>query len=161
MPVYLFTFHAYRSWMPHHPRGYTRRGEGYKEPDPDMAENYARRANADESVFDHAVQRALIEQTIESCPYINARLHGSGSDASHLHLLVSWSQDRDWLSVRKSLKAALTKRLNQTDTGVALSRGGSRKRVRNDGHFQYLMKTYLPGHRGVGWYEDRGWVEPR
>ena len=28
-------------------------------------------------------------------------------------------------------------------------------------HFDYLMKTYLPDHPGWGWYEDRGWIEPK
>ena len=37
MPVYHITLHAYRSWSPDHPRGYTRRGKGYQKPDPEQA----------------------------------------------------------------------------------------------------------------------------
>src|SRR5215831_8297770 len=33
VPVYLFTFHGYMTWLPDNPRGYTKRGEGYRDPD--------------------------------------------------------------------------------------------------------------------------------
>ena len=33
MPVYLFTFHAYGSWLPDNPRGYVRRKEGIQPQD--------------------------------------------------------------------------------------------------------------------------------
>jgi hypothetical protein len=171
MPVYLFTFHGYRTWMPDHGRGYTRRNEGYCPPDEAMARRYEEHANENEkTVFDAALQRILIEEAqVAACPQ-RFRLHGAGSDPTHIHYLVSWCDSRHWQRMRTGLKTSLTKRLNvlneqrakQGDCDVAplqLSRGGSRKRVRNRDHYHYLMVRYLPDHRGAGWYEDRGWIE--
>jgi hypothetical protein len=42
---------------------------------------------------------------------------------------------------------------------LKLSRGAPRKRVENRKHFNHLMTKYLVAHRGVKWFEDRGWVE--
>ena len=159
MPVYLFTFHAYRSWMPDHKRGYTKRGEGYQPPDEEMAQDYERRAKHEETIFDEALSRDLIQQLLASCAMINCRLHAGTIEPTHIHGLVSWKHQRGWMSVRKALKTALTKRLQEINEELALSRGGSRKHVKDRAHFDYLMITYLPGHRGLAWYEDRGWIK--
>jgi REP element-mobilizing transposase RayT len=158
VPVYLFTFHAYRSWMPDHKRGYTKRNEGYQPTDEETAQNYARRAKHEETVFDEAIERALIQEMIDSCAKIRCRLHAGTTEPTHIHGLVSWKYVRGWMSIRKSLKSSLTKRLKEISQDIALSRGASRKHVLNRGHFEYLMDTYLPGHHGLAWYEDRGWV---
>jgi hypothetical protein len=34
MPVYLFTYHAYRSWMPDRPEGFVQEGRGIEAPNP-------------------------------------------------------------------------------------------------------------------------------
>ena len=144
--------------MPDHKRGYTKRNEGYQPSDEEMAENYERRAKREESVFDEAIQRALIQGLIDSCAKIDCRLHAGTTEPTHIHGLVSWKHLRGWMSVRKSLKTSFTKRLNEISKEVALSRGASRKHVINRAHFEYLMETYLPGHHGLAFYEDRGWV---
>jgi hypothetical protein len=172
MPVYLFTFHAYRSWMPDHPRGYTKRRRGYLAPDEDMAENYRRRANGDGILFDAALQRALIEEAGVACVHQNLRMHAGSTEPSHVHLLVSWRSAKTWTQVRASLKSSLSRLLSrtpgggrinpdETDTGACvlkLSRGGSRKQVRDRAHFNHLMTRHLPDHSGVKWFDDRGWV---
>ena len=95
MPVHLFTFHAYRSWMPDHPDGYTRRHEGRLAPDAEMAERYEQRAVGEEVVFDPALQRALIEESIAAAMHQELHLHAASTEPSHLHLLVSWGTDRE------------------------------------------------------------------
>jgi REP element-mobilizing transposase RayT len=144
--------------MPDHKRGYTRRGKGYLPRDEKMAQNYERKAAHDPTIFDDALARELIEEFRESCPKIDCRLHGSSTEPTHIHGLVSWKHQRHWMSVRKSLKTSLTKRLKGIADDIGLSKSASRKRVRDRDHFDYLMETYLPGHHGLAWYEDRGWV---
>jgi REP element-mobilizing transposase RayT len=162
MPVYFFSFHAYRSWLPDHRRGYTQRGKGYLRSDPEKADEFEERAKHEKTIFTDEIVRAMIEELIESCSKIDCRLHGAGSDETHIHGLVSWKYQRGWMSVRKSLKTSLTKRLNQIEgEHLAFSRGGSRKQVRERKHFDHLMETYLPGHRGWAWYEDGEWVYQR
>lgn len=181
MPVYLFTFHAYRSWMPDHPRGYTRRGEGYLEPDDEAAWQYADNATGEAVLFDAALQRAMIEEAQTACRYQQLRLHGGSTEPTHVHLLVSWTHGKSWMSVRTALKTSLSLRLKreaeqrdrescdhdwceddgQNEKGrwePRLSRGGSRKHVKDREHFDHLMRKYLPDHGGVKWFEDRGWV---
>ena len=160
MPVYLFSFHAYRSWMPDHPRGYTRRGKGYQPSDPEMARNYERAAKGGRSWFDAAVQRGLLARFHEACGCIDVRFHGGATEAGHFHGLVSWRHRRTWMSVRTSIKSSLTRYLHDQHPGVELSRGASRKRVTDRKHFDHLLRTYLPDHPGWGWYEDRGWIPP-
>ena len=184
MPVYLFTYHAYRSWMPDHPRGYTKRGEGYQAPDGELAERYRANATSDGILFDEHLQRCLLEEALVACKFQQLRLHAGSTEPSHAHYLVSWKDARHWSKVRASLKSSLSRRLaledqknnnsrdatrrrnpRESDTGryvLKLSRGASRKHVENRKHFDYLMKTYLPRHNGVKWFEDeRGWIAAR
>lgn len=161
MPVYLFTFHAYKTWMPDHRRGYTRRGEGYCPSDPEMARNYEDKSKGEPSEFDPATSRALIDEAAKWASIVAVRLHAVTTESTHVHVLVSWKRERGWLSIRKSLKTSLTKRLNALKRGVAFSRGGSRKQVITRKHFNYLMETYLLDHSGVAWYEARGLRRPR
>jgi hypothetical protein len=58
--VYHFTIHAFRSWRPDHPRGYTRKGEGYQPPDEEMAEKYDQAASQDAVIFDESLQREIL-----------------------------------------------------------------------------------------------------
>jgi hypothetical protein len=60
MPVYHFTFHAYRNWRPDHPRGYVRKKKGVLPPDPEQARKYDERAKGEPVIFDEAIQRILI-----------------------------------------------------------------------------------------------------
>ena len=148
MPVYLFTFHAYRSWMPDRKRGFVRRHEGLLPPDPKLAAKYRERAAHDEVEFDDAQSWAMIAETAKLCGEIDLHLHEVAVVASHIHTLVSWRSELKSLQVAARLKQrqgrALSVLLNRP--GPWFSRGRSRKRVRNREHFDRLMKSYLPNH---------------
>lgn len=167
VPVYLFTFHAYLSWLADRHEGYVRRDEGILPRDLDVSDMYSRNAKHDGLVLDETLQRLMIEEAIIACTKQSLHLHGASTDPSHVHLLVSWKSDKEWLPVRTALKTSLSRRLNEhrrtqkvsADVGPTLSRAGSRRHVRDRGHFDYLMGEYLPDHRGIQWYEDRGWCE--
>jgi REP element-mobilizing transposase RayT len=160
------------TWLPDHPRGYTKRGEGYQDPDPQRAQWY--RGNADDAdacLFDEGLMRALIDEAQKACAHQQLHLHSGTTEKTHLHLLISWRDNRKWETVRNAIKMSLSLRLKskaeqalntpRKDTQIKLSRGGSRKRVEKREHFDYLMQTYLPSHSGLKWFEDRGFVAPR
>jgi REP element-mobilizing transposase RayT len=147
--------------MPDHPRGYTKRKVGYQPTDVGVALKYRERQKEEEVAFDEALQREMVECVREGCGKIECRLHACQTESSHVHVLVSWKHGRDWMSVRSSLKTALTKKLKEVEGRAVLSRGGSRKWVKSREHFDYLMTTYLPDHSGVGWYERTGWRQAR
>jgi hypothetical protein len=157
MPCYLFSFHAFASWMPDRKRGYTKRKKGYLPQDKDMARRYRENMKEDRASFDEEIQRALIEESIIACKHQKMRLHHIGSDESHLHDLVSWKDGRNWSRLRASLRSSLTRRLNtQFGKRTWFSESASRKRVRNQPHFNCLDEEYLPDHPGLKYSENRG-----
>jgi hypothetical protein len=155
--VYLFTFHAYRSWMPDRPQGYVRRGSGPLPPDPEMAGHYARGARSGEVIFDDRTQNVLVAATREICTEKGWLLYQVRATPTHLHALVGWRAFAGWTDVKNTMKrrlgAALSKALDRK--GPWFSRGASRKRVRDRRHFDYLMHEYLPRHAGRYWREDQ------
>lgn len=157
MPCYLFTYHAYGSWMPDHPRGYVRRGKGILPPDDDMAERY--RLNLKQAVvrFDASVQRYLIEASLEACEHQQLCCHFIATETTHIHVLVSWKTDRTWQLMRKQIRGNITRRLNEAcQRQEWFSKSPSRKRVKDETHFDYLVNQYLPKHQGLKWMEERG-----
>lgn len=156
MAAYLFTFHAYRSWMPGRARGYVRRGQGILPPDEQATRRYAHHAKHSQVAFDPPVQAVLVSAVREVCRQKNWRLHQVMTDGTHIHILVSWRGFMDWKKVRRSLRYRCTSELNGAFGADHpwLSEGGSRKRVRDRAHFDYLMHVYLPRHDGRYWRED-------
>jgi hypothetical protein len=155
MPCYLFTFHAYGTWMPDREEGFVQRGQGVLPPDEEMADIYRDRAAEERAAFDARLQRLLIEETRIACEKQRYRGHCIATDPTHLHALISWADDRSWLRIRTGLKSSLTRRLNRD---VERRRnwfvdGASRKQVKDDQHFDHLMNVYLPSHRGWKWRE--------
>jgi len=67
---------------------------------------------------------------------------------------VSWHDERRVKPVRSNLKSSLTRLLNR-DVGKRdwFVANASQKRVRDREHFDHLIKTYLPNHRGLFWGE--------
>lgn len=155
MPCYLFTYHAYGSWLPDRSRGYVRRGEGILATDSRMALRYRSNLKQGVASFDERVQELLVVGAKDACTCLSARCHGIGTEASHVHLLLSWRGERAWESVSEAIKRGLTQRLNKCILRQKwFSKGGSRKRVRDRAHFEYLMTVYLPSHRGLCWFES-------
>ncbi len=138
--------------MPNRPRGYVRRGEGVLPSDPDEARRYGKRAKYEAVVFDAAVQQVLIDAACESCDRQGYTLHFVATEPTHVHLLVSWRSRRSWLRVRTGLKQSLTRQLNRRPgRRLWFAASGSRKRVKDQAHFEYLVNDYLPNHRGLQW----------
>lgn len=161
MPVYLFTYHAYRSWMPDRPEGFVQEGDGIQAPSPRLAESYAEAAGHPPFQFSPGIQRFLVASATEVCQRRNWRLHAGATELTHLHMLVSWRDHAPWQDVRGKIKNILSLELSKRQRVKGrpwFSKGASRKNVRNREHFDYLMKQYLPSHSGVAWFEDRGWV---
>jgi hypothetical protein len=158
MPVYLFTFHAYRSWMPDHRRGYVKRKKGVLPSSPSMAANYARLAKHERSLFDTKFCEFIEQAVIEICHEKGWRLHCVVVVWSHTHILISWKVFREAKRVRALLHHGITTRLRawMKRRRPWLSRGGSVKRVRDRKHFDHHMTFYLPGH---GKYGGRLWFE--
>lgn len=162
MPVYLFTFHAYRSWMPDRSRGYVRREEGILPPDEEMTEKYRQRATNDPTTLTREIQRALLEEMRTASQFQCSRFHAGSTEASHIHVLASWRDARTTFAVRSGVKKSLSIRLTKLctpDHQQFLSGGASQKRVRDNAHLTHLLDVYLPKHRGVAWYGDRGWID--
>ena len=160
MPCYLITLHAYGSWLPDRPRGYVKRKQGILPRDDHMRHLYRLNANDTQVVFDRPIQQILIDAGFEACQHQDHRPHMIATDPTHFHLLVSWHDDRDSVVVRKGLKCSLTRKLNAAMRRRPwLADGGSRKRVRDQSHFDYLVSEYLPHHRGLKWREGEGVFE--
>jgi REP element-mobilizing transposase RayT len=157
MPVYHFTIHAYRSWRPDHPRGYTQRGKGYRAPDIEAAHEYEDRAKQAPAQFGLEVQRLLIRIAHDFCARRKMRLHAVGNEDGHVHYVLSWRGYSDWHEVMRRLKNVLSSVLNQqlnTPGKRWFVRGGSRKRVSNVKHLEHLKRKYLPSHPGLCWSEE-------
>jgi hypothetical protein len=162
MPVYLFTYHAYQSWMPDNPRGYVQEEEGIHPRNERLAAAYRKAATHPPFEFDALAQLQLIVKTRAVCAGDGYRLHGAATEPTHLHAVLSWADALLALGkVRGRIKNLLSLDLSRRAivTGRPwFSTGASRRRVRDAEHLRHLLDVYLPRHRGVGWYEDRGWV---
>ncbi|MFG0249519.1 MAG: hypothetical protein ACF8OB_11590, partial [Phycisphaeraceae bacterium JB051] len=86
---------------------------------------------------------------------LELRVHGIGTDTTHLHILASWADERTWDALRQRLKRALTYQLNDLNKQHWFTRAGSRKRVKDREHFEYLISEYIPKHQGEKWFEER------
>jgi len=154
MPCYLFTYHAYGSWMPDREAGFVRRGEGILPTNEELAELYRAKAKENQVVFDLRLQRLLIDESQIAFEKQHCRGHFVATEPSHLHALVSWPDDRPWQKLRAGLRSSLTRRLNrEIRRREWFVDSASRKQVRNQEHFDHLVTVYLPSHRGWKWRE--------
>jgi hypothetical protein len=157
MPVYLFTFHAYGTWMPDRPRGYVRRGEGVLPTDVEMAEMYRRLAQEPHAIFSEAVQRAFIDEALIAGEKQRFEVRFIATETTHVHVLLSWRSEKPWEKVRSGLRQSFTRRLNRDfERREWFVDGASRKRVKDRNHFDHLVETYLPAHSGWKWSKEKG-----
>ena len=63
----MFTYHAYGTWMPDHPRGFTEQGVGYQAPNRELADAYRGAAKFPTVEFDEDTERFLIEIAYDIC----------------------------------------------------------------------------------------------
>ncbi|QQE13530.1 hypothetical protein JD969_08760 [Planctomycetota bacterium] len=152
MAVYLFTFHAYGSWMPDRDEGYVRSGGKFRDTDHLAYQNYLQLAKENDSWFGCDIQLLLLEVCRKSSDLMRLNLYGFSCDVSHVHVLVGWEDEREWEVLRNRIKYSMTSRLNNKyGKRKWFSKGASRKRVKDQEHFDYLCGAYLPKHDGVVW----------
>jgi len=156
MPVYMFTFNAYGSWMPDHKRGFVKKGEGIQKTNPALAKAYRQAAKHATVLFDEPTQRFLLCLGHEVCGRRRWRVHGIAAEPTHIHFLVSWANGTDWTSVRGKLLNILSTGLSKRSGELGrpwFVDGSSRKRVGDREHFGHLITEYLPAHDGAKWFE--------
>ncbi len=155
MPCYLFTFHAFGTWMPDREEGFVQRKKGILPPDDELAAAYRGRAKEDEVHFDSRIQLLLIEESRLAFEKQRYRGHYVATEPTHVHVLASWPDERPWLKIRSTLKSSLTRRLNRDveRRDKWFVENASRKQVKDDEHFDHLVSTYLPSHGGWKWRE--------
>jgi REP element-mobilizing transposase RayT len=143
----MFSYHGHATWMPDHPGGYVHRMRGVQPVDRDMAARYRARQRAPEILFTTEMQSELIAAARRAGLFLNAHVRGCATEPTHMHVLVSWSHDREWKSIRTSIRSAMSRAMND---GFGkrdwFSDSPSRKRVRDHEHFDYLILSYLPDH---------------
>lgn len=156
MPVYHFTFHAYRSWNADHERGYLQRGEkGIKKANIPLAYMRDRLASEQPVKFNKDEAKFLVEPMEETVARRGWELYGVTVTENHLHAVVSWpTAEFDAQAVQARLKRALGYLLakrNKTQRKSYFSRGGVPKLVKNMNHLRFLLAEYFPKHHGVFW----------
>ena len=122
-----------------------------------MAKQYDRNATHPQVTFENDLQQILVEGTRDICDRRDWRLRYVATEPTHMHALISWLDDTlHWKFVRDTLKRLLGMMLaqhTQTKGQKWFVRKGSRKRVRDQAHYDYLMNEYLPKHSGRRWSE--------
>jgi hypothetical protein len=158
MPVFHFTFHAYRSWNADHPRGWVQHGErGIKRASQDLAIYRDGLSKHPEVRFTVEQQRAIILHVHDICGRREWHPYAISADATHVHIVVAWDQDVTMEKVRDTVKRLLGYLLAQ-DAGTKgkpwFSHGADEKAVRSKRHLRYLLYEYLPKHLGEFWRRE-------
>lgn len=158
MPCYLFTYHAYGSWMPDRSRGYIKRGRGILPPDSHMHRLYTMAMQESAVEFDESLQRQVIAALLESESPQRFDLHFVATDATHANVPVAWRDEREPLRMRGLVKGSLTRAINAVfGRRTWFAESASRKQVKDRRLYEYLVTTYLPRHGGWKWSRDRGY----
>jgi hypothetical protein len=123
MPCYLFTWHAYATWMPDRQQGFVLKGRGIQAPDPLRAKAYRARQKEEAAQFDEDVQRLIIDECLIAAEHRQFRVHGVATEASHIRVLISWTDDRTFVQLRRGLRESISRRLNRS-TAASLARAG-------------------------------------
>jgi len=67
VPCYLFTFHAYGTWMPDREEGFVRRKHGVLPPDEELAKDYREEPAKMGVSFNSRIQVLLVEESQIAC----------------------------------------------------------------------------------------------
>lgn len=150
----MINFHGYRTWMPDHPRGYTRHGEGIYAPDTNMADRYAKRAKFDRVIFDELRQQVVVSAIREVCQNIDVDLYYAVCIRTHGHAVVAWRDTRPWTQISDRIKRIVGLKLARSENVFGrkwLAARPAGKVVKDVDHLRHLMIRYLPSHRGATW----------
>ena len=140
--------------MPDRKEGFVRHGKGVLPADAQLAHKYRRDARETFVTFGEEIQQLLIEELRTAFGHQDCRGHYIATDSTHVHVLLSWRDDRPSKRLRSGIKSSLTRRLNRDLLRRTwLSDGASRKQVKDRRHFDHLVNEYLPSHRGRKWQE--------
>jgi hypothetical protein len=143
--------------MPDRKRGYVKRKKGILASDDLMADMYRSVMTQDMVEFTGETQLAIIDTVLESRSKQGFECYYIATEVSHAHLLVGWCDERTWRRMRSIIKSSLTRALSDTfGRREWFVEGGSRKRVKDRKHFEYLVSKYLPQHGGWKWCPERG-----
>jgi hypothetical protein len=136
---------------------YVRRGKGILPPNQKMAAHYRANMAQEAVLFDAAIHRLLIDESLVASSFQHIRCHYLATAPTHLHALFSRTIDRKWQVVRAKLRESLTRRLNRELLRQEwFAKSPSRKRVRDRKHFDYLVEVYFPRHSELKWRDSRG-----
>jgi hypothetical protein len=169
MAVYLGTSHAYRSWEEDHPKGYVQRDEGLKPPSERLQRWREEHAKHEPVGFSFGHQQMLHEIVLMIARERGVRLHGTATVLTHVHKLFSFRSPActcgaskfcaPGCPARKLAERFLTRAKQKMGQRLAqaegtsgrpwFSRGWDLTPVRDQGHFDHLMETYLPDHERV------------
>jgi len=106
--------------------------------------------------FDDNLQKAIITALLDSREKQAFEVYFIATEPSHVHVLLDWRDERPWLRMRSTVKGSVSRSLNQKfHRRTWLAECGSRKRVADQSHFDYLRNKYLPNHRGWKWCPER------
>ncbi|MBI1369743.1 MAG: hypothetical protein GC162_13940 [Planctomycetes bacterium] len=120
-----------------------------------MAKAYRAQQREGAVLFEREHQLLIVRIARGADAFIDAIVHAVATEPTHAHVLISWKHDRDWKSMRTSVRSAITRALNeQFGKRSWFSDSPSRKRVHDIEHFDYLMLEYLPKHSGVQWFRE-------
>jgi hypothetical protein len=130
MPSYHFTFHGHGTWMPDEDDGYVTRDEGRLPQDTVMAARYRDLMAEDEVTFTEEHEKTMIDEVHVAAGKQSFRVHYVATEPTHIHILVSWKDDRPFEKLRASIRQSISRRLGK-DYGrrTWLSEGGSRRKV--------------------------------
>ena len=141
--------------MPDRPQGFVRRKKGVLPPDELIADMYNKQAKQSKIFFSEAIQKLLLTEFAIACRMQSLRAHYFSTEPTHVHVLVSWKDDRSWSLIRSGIKTSFSRRLcKDISRRIWFSDGASRKHVKDQTHFDYLVTQYLPSHRGWKQQED-------
>jgi hypothetical protein len=157
MPCLLFTWHTYGSWLPDRVEGYVHWDRGLQASNPKLAQRYREQQKDSAVEFSDEQQQLLIGELQRSAELATFRLHYVAFEPTHVHIVVSWCDSRTYKQLRRSIRRSISAALNRHGGERSwLSRGESARHVKDQAHFDYLTRRYLPDHKGWKWCERRG-----